>query len=51
MKSPFKKLDFHKVKTYSIQDRLSKVTPQDFAKTVSSKSSIKDFKETVLAKS
>ena len=43
MKSRFKKLDFHKVKTYSIQDRLSKVTPQDFAKTVSSKSSIKDF--------
>jgi hypothetical protein len=43
MKSRFKKLDFHKIKTYSIQDRLSKVTPQDFAKTVSSKSSIKDF--------
>jgi len=43
MKSRLKKLDFHKVKTYSIHDRFSKVTPQDFAKTASSKSSIKDF--------
>jgi len=43
MKSRFKKLDFQKVKTYSIHDRFSKVTPQDFAKIISSKSTIKHF--------
>ena len=47
MKSQFTKLDFRKIKTYSIHDRFSKVTPKDFAKSVSSETSVKVFLESL----
>ena len=45
MSSKYQKLNFNKIKTYSIQDRFSKVKVEDFAKPLDSKASIGQFVE------